>query len=385
MKNPLQTVIGLVALAALVSSAHAGGVKYENAEGHYVKLGGRMQLQYHQVDVDGGERRDDLLFRRLRFYIAGSVTENWKGKWQFDFGKEKEEIKDAYAAYTGIDGVQIAFGNANFPFSRELLTSSKHQQLVERTFVGNHDYGTPDRQAGVHVTGGLLEDHVTYGASVVMAANDPSKRKLDFDSVISLNKGFDWVEGPMVGGRVDFHPFGKLKRFRGYFKRDLKATIGVGAFAWNNDDDRMNMAVDEDTGAETRSDSDLDRAMGYEVSATVRVAGVSVDAQYNSFDADLSVAGVTQGLYVDSSTTLENYSLEGGFMVCPERLELVAGYQSQDADGYAKSWNKTSVGANLFVKKHDVKYQVTYQMGENTDGKDGIDVDELFVQAQYVF
>ena len=84
-----------------------------------MKLGGRIQLQYHQVDVDGGDRRDDLLFRRLRVYIAGSVTEKWKGKWPFDLGKEKEEIKDAYAAYTGIDGVQIAFGNAKSPFSRE--------------------------------------------------------------------------------------------------------------------------------------------------------------------------------------------------------------------------------------------------------------------------
>jgi hypothetical protein len=62
-----------------------------------------------------------------------------------------------------------------------------------------------------------------------------------------------------------------------------------------------------------------------------------------------------------------------------------AGYQSQDADGYSKPWNRTSVGANFFLAKHDIKFQVTYQMGENKDGETGNDVDELFVQVQYVF
>ena len=124
MKKQLQVITGLVVLGAVVTSVHAGGVKYKNEDGDYVKLGGRIQLQYHQMDVDGGGSTDDLLFRRLRPYIEGSVNENWKGKWQFDLGKGKVEVKDAYAAYTGIEGVQIAFGNANFPFSREFLTSS---------------------------------------------------------------------------------------------------------------------------------------------------------------------------------------------------------------------------------------------------------------------
>ena len=81
----------------------------------------------------------------------------------------------------------------------------------------------------------------------------------------------------------------------------------------------------------------------------------------------------------------DKFSVEGGYMVIPERLEVVAGYQSQDADGYAESWNRTSVGVNCFAKKHDVKLQVTYRFGENKDGKDGNDLDELFVQTQYVF
>ena len=66
-------------------------------------LGGRVQLQYYRADPDGGESTDDLFFRRLRPYIAGTVTENWMGKIQVDFGKAGDDdevaVKDAYLQY----------------------------------------------------------------------------------------------------------------------------------------------------------------------------------------------------------------------------------------------------------------------------------------------
>ena len=91
------------------------------------------------------------------------------------------------------------------------------------------------------------------------------------------------------------------------------------------------------------------------------------------------------GIYKDGKTTPENFSVEGGYMLLPSVLELVGGWQSQDADGYAKRWSKTSIGANWFLKKHDIKYQVTYDFGKNTDGEKDNYVEELFGQSQYVF
>ncbi|NIQ11726.1 MAG: hypothetical protein GWO23_19700, partial [Gammaproteobacteria bacterium] len=67
-------------------------------------------------------------------------------------------------------------------------------------------------------------------------------------------------------------------------------------------------------------------------------------------------------------------------MVLPKMLEIVAGYEVQDADGYAEEWTRTSIGANYFFKKHDIKLQVTYRMAEDVKGVDGDDLDELFVQ-----
>ena len=61
----------------------------------------------------------------------------------------------------------MTIGNAQFPFSREDMTSSKKQQLVERTFVGDHNYGTPERNAGIYLQYAamdkMLELHLAGG------------------------------------------------------------------------------------------------------------------------------------------------------------------------------------------------------------------------------
>ena len=63
----------------------------------------------------------------------------------------------------------------------------------------------------------------------------------------------------------------------------------------------------------------------------------------------------------------------------------MAGYSNQDADGYATEWTRTSLGANYFIKKNDIKVQLTWQMNEDEDGVKGKDADELFLQTQHVF
>lgn len=387
MSKKIIALAVVMAVSALAFNALAGGVSYKDGD-TYMKLGGRIQMQYHRTDKDGHDATDEIRFRRLRPYIEGSVHKDWKGKFQFDFGKSGIELKDCYLQYKGIDDMKVTLGNANTPFSRELLTSSKYQQLVERTFVGDHNYGTPDRQTGIHLTGEVADGMLTWGASVAKAAQDPDEKKLDFEPTTSLERGDDWSEGDMFAARVDLHPMGHLKMSQGDFKREAKATIGVGAFTWANDEDSLNpyAAADPITGEGGHTSKlDVDSVTGFEVSAAIRGGGVSLDAQYNTFETELVDAGITSGIYKNSESTLENYAIEGGVMIVPSKLELVAGYQSQDADGYADAWTKTSVGLNYFVHKHDVKYQVTYDMGENKDGKTGSDVDELFVQAQYVF
>jgi len=386
--NMKKTILGTtLALVVIMSGAvnSEAGVTYKDGD-KYLKIGGRIQLQYHLADPDGGTQTDEMFFRRLRPYIEGSVHKDWMGKFQFDLGKSENDnelsVKDAYLQYKGFDGMKITVGNANFPFSRELLTSSKTQQLVERTFVGDHNYGTPDRQMGVHLTGQALDKTITYGLSAAEAAIDPDDDKLDFDTLANRNSDFN--EGIIVGGRVDYYPLGYMKMAQGDFERKTSATIGVAAYSWINDDDNNTrttggVAVDP-------TKPDVDKANGFEVSGAFRGAGFSLDAEYNLFDAETIDKAVSSGIYKNGKTDLSNYSVEGGYMLLPEALELVAAYEVQDADGYSAAWKRTSIGANYFFSEnHDIKMQATYRIGKNLNGKSGADENELFVQTQYVF
>lgn len=368
----LGAAAGMVLTCLPSGNADAAGVKYSDGD-KYVKFGGRIQAQYHLTDEDGGDAEDEVQFRRLRPYIEGSVHKDWKGKFQVDFGKAGVAVKDAYLRYTGFDGMEISVGNQNFPFSRELLTSSKKQQLVERTFVGDHNYGTPDRQMGVHMTGEANDSKITYGFSLANACFDPDDDKLDFDTAANNEKGSDWNQGWMLGGRVDFHPFGKLKFSQGDFKGKTLATIGIAAFTWSNDEDNLG------------HEADMDSVTGFELSAAYRGAGFSIDAQYNIFNAETVDTAYTSGMYENGETKLTNYAIEGGYMVVPSTLEVVAGYQVMDADNYDDAWTRTSFGFNYYIEKHDIKVQTTYRMGSNLKGVTDSDEDELFVQAQYVF
>jgi hypothetical protein len=393
MKMKLSNVF-LMALALAITVAFTlpagASVTVYKKDDKLLKIGGRIQVQYHLTDPDVGGDVDRVFLRRFRTYIEGSIHKDWVGKLQIDTGNasgsNEVAVKDAYFKYTGFKdrGVTIRFGNANFPFSQEKLTSSKKQQLVERTFVGDHNWGTPDRNIHIMLSGHLAEKKVGWAVAAGQSEIDPDDDKLDFDTPVNRNSDFN--QGWIYGARIDFHPLGEVKYSQGDFKREPspKVRLGVAGFFWDNDNDNnTNTTAGLDTSG--GSNPDIDEATGFEVSGAVRWMGVSIDAQYNHFNADTVDGSVTSGLYRNGETELEQWAVEGGYMLIPQRLEVVAGYQWQDADNYAEEWTRTSFGINLFAKKHDIKLVGTYRIGEDVDGAAGIDEDEFFIQAQYVF
>ncbi len=378
------------ALLSLISSSAIAGVTYQDGD-KYLKLGGRIQLQYHSTEADN-VTKDDVFFRRLRPYIEGSIHPQWQGKFQWDMGGANGDneisIKDAYMQYSGYKNIKVSVGNYLFPFSREVLTSSKYQQLVERTFVGDHNYGTPDRQVGIYVAGHNDSKRWDWALGLADGRIDPDDDKIDFDTAVNDNA--DWNEGKMIGGRISFHPFGALKLKQGDFSGKQKATISLGAYRWKNDNDNNtynNTYFDKTKSTDTSGGKtpDVDKVTGIEFSAAYRKSGFSIDAQYNFFNAETIDNTVTSGIYKNGETKMTNYSIEGGYMIIPSQLELVVSMSSQDTDGYAQTWDRTEVGVNWFVHQHDIKFQLTFRQNENIKGKKDKDKDELFIQAQYVF
>ncbi len=373
--------LGVVSVA-VASAVNAGGITVYKQDGQYVKFGGRIQVQYHQVSPDAGDDTDKIFLRRFRPYVEGSLYKDWKGKLQWEMGKAKDDnelaVKSAYMLYSGFSAGKLYIGNMKMGFSREQMTSSERQQLVERTFVGDHNYGVAEYLLGVRFDGYAADKKLTYTVSAGGMNLDPYDKKLDFDTPVNTAK--DWNEGWVIGGRVDYHPFGYLPFSQGDFTGEQKLTIGLGAFSWSNDDDNNYYTKNPKTDY-----VDVDNANGFEISAAYRYAGFSVDVQYNVIEASTVDDGYTGGIFKDGETTLTQTALEGGYMVIPATLELVVAVESMDADGYKEVWTRNSVGVNWFLHEHNIKTQLTYRQGENLYGKDGENEDELFLQAQYVF
>ncbi len=383
----LSVLVPLCVLGLSAAPAGAGIKVYEDGD-KFVEIGARVQIQYLRTEPDGGESSDDVFFRRLRPYVAGSVTKNWSGKVQFDFGKAEDDdevaVKDAYMQYTGWQNLTLTIGNSKTPFSREFLASSKRQQTVERGFVGDHNFGTPDRQLGFKLEGERAGKKLTWALAVGGEQHDPDVRRMDFDS--PANDKSDWNEGVVIGGRMDFHPQGFVAFDQGDFNTSgLKSNFSLAFFSWSNDDDN-NTYTDPLTGLSTSSSrADLDSAQGIELSAGLRGNGISVDAEYNRISGDTVDPTFTGGVYRNGTTDLDKFHLEGGFMLPSNRLELVGSWESLDADNYQDTWTGTEAGVNYFWNKHKVKVQFTYRMDENVFGVTGSDQDSVFVQWQFVF
>ena len=382
----------LIFAATYALDAEAGQTLYKNGD-KSLNFGAQVQVQYNTSETPGHNKRDDLKFRRLRPNLSGTLTKNLSGKFELDTGDSgtSYDIKyqSVYLKYTGIKDITIILGNTDFNFSRELLTSSKKQQLVERTFVGDHNYGTPDKTPGLHVKGSLLGKKLTYGLSAASSSIDPDDDKLDFDT--PLNEDSDFNRGFAFGARVDLHPQGYLPLSQGDFTREFKTTLGLGAFSWKEDKDhRSYSSAGLDKGSADSTDPGRDRAdiesvKGFELSGALRGRGISIDAQYNRFEVETVDATYSRGIFRSGETTLKNFAVEGGYMVIPEKLEIVAGYQVQDADSYANKWKRRSIGANYYINKHNMKLQATLREGRELDGVKNKDKDEVFLQAQYLF
>lgn len=375
----------LCILLCLVSTSVHAIVVYDEG-GRRLEVGAYIQPQYLRLDPGNGESRDDTIFRRLRPYIIGTITENWIGRVQVDFGdalgENESAIKDAFMRYTGLKGFALTVGNQKPPFSREFLTSFRFQELAERSFPGDHNFGSPDRMLGIRIDGDLSNERLSYAASVGAASHDPDARLMDFDS--PANDQEDWNEGVLVVGRLDFHPFGKLDYRQGDFHTpETKLTVSLAAFAWNNDGDN-NTYTENERAANLRR-PDLDQARGVEISSGVRGHGFSVDAEYHHVNGETVDPSFTGGLYRDGSTDLDTLALEGGYMVIPNRLEVVAGWEFFNTDTYESRWRRTSVGLNYFWNRYDLMVRASYRIGKSIFGARGDDLNSLFLQMQLLF
>ena len=100
-----------------------------------LRLGMRLQtrLTIEMFEDDGKDTKASFAVRRGRLLADGHVfSKALTYKLQADFGNGVVALKDFYWNYAFSDGVQLRAGQWKKPFSRQQITSSSRQELVDR-------------------------------------------------------------------------------------------------------------------------------------------------------------------------------------------------------------------------------------------------------------
>ncbi len=386
MYRRLRWGIAVVALVCAPSTLEAAIPLYRNGSDFKLDLGLRVQLQYYHLgDDDWSEEK--LYFRRLRPALEVTFSPSFKAEAEFDFGETVEgeavEFKDIFVSYLGLEskGFLLTFGNEKAVFSRQLQSSSKSLTLVERGFVGIDDFGSLDRVVGARVDGRDSTERLSMAASIGLASHLPDASQMEFDS--PLNAGEDANRGWSLSGRVELAPLGEVDHDQGDFGSEhLRFALGASAYRWYNDGSQNRHTVN---GRSTGEDvADLDRSHGIEVGGALRGRGLSADGELQWVRGETTDRTFDGGLYRRGEADLSKLSLQSGYMVLPERLEIVGGYDRLDAATYAAAWKRLTLGATHYWKRQKLKLQFNYILHWSFFGVPGDDPRAVVTQLQIV-
>ena len=114
------------------------GLSVKTADGDFsIKLGGRIQWDYNQAQLNNVTDEDDFDVRRARIYVKGH-SGDWSYKAQFNVGDSKKggTPEDLYIQYNGWGkGLKATAGNQRVQMGLEDLTSSNNITALERSGI----------------------------------------------------------------------------------------------------------------------------------------------------------------------------------------------------------------------------------------------------------
>lgn len=387
MDQRVRRGIAVVALVCAPRLLEAEIPIYRNDSGLKLDLGIRIQLQYYHLGGDDWSE-EKLYFRRLRPVLEASFSPSWAAEVEFDFGDtlsgERLEFKDVFVSYLGFEskGFLVTVGNEKAVFSRQLQSSSKSLTLVERGFVGIDDFGSLDRVVGARVDGRDRTRRLGMAASVGLASHEPDSSQMEFES--PLNAREDANRGWSLSGRAELSPLGEVDYDQGDFGSErLRFALAAAAYRWSNDGSQNRYTVD---GRSTGEDvADLDLSHGVELSGALRGRGLSADCEIQWVRGIARDRTFDGGLYSRGAADLSKLSLQSGYMVLAERLEIVGGYDRLDAAAYASAWKRISMGATHYWKRQQLKLQFNFILHRSFLGAAGDDPQAFVTQLQIVF
>jgi phosphate-selective porin OprO/OprP len=184
---------------------------YDNEQGDYLKLSGRLQLDSTWVDSDQGDY-NDTLWRRFRFGFKGKYGE-FKVALEADIDLNKslsesyKRLTDANVSWALDKNTELKFLKQSAGFTLDGKTSSKKLLTPERNNLTNNLWFTSEYFTGITVKGDLANDwgyktgifssdgsdEISVSEASYFALLSASKKLANTNLWDSAEVGFDYV------------------------------------------------------------------------------------------------------------------------------------------------------------------------------------------------
>jgi hypothetical protein len=320
------------AMGANVSYTKGMGFGFKTGDGFFaLNLGGLFQFVYTGYDNDDARDTNNFDVEENRLILQGYAFDpNLAYYVEFD-ADGSVTLLDAYIDYNVCDWSMIRAGNFKLPYGRQNLTHESDRAFADRGPVAAAF--NLDRDVGLmfHDVLNVQEGGDAAFEYAVGIWNGEGR-----NSSMNDNNWMAW------GGRMGIHPFGAVPYVEGDWTGadEPKFALAGSYFSHKN-------AMDTDFTA-------------WEIDGVLTWANFFLLAEYfeNEMDPEGSGSADNDGWYV-----------QGGYMVVPGQVEIIARYGQVDFDEYygldeMKEW---SVGVVYYVDGHHLK------MGANV-GKSDTDV-----------
>ena len=153
-----------------------------------LNLGGRIQLDAGGFSGGITPLGSGMQLRRGRIVVSGHVWDDWKYKFEVDFGGNGNAFPtDVWLSYDGFDRIIIKVGHQKVPFSQSSMSSSNWQVFQERALAdGLIDTGEEGRRR-LGATVANWGDYYNFLAGVFgEGLSDPGRPDTDWGTAARL-------------------------------------------------------------------------------------------------------------------------------------------------------------------------------------------------------
>jgi phosphate-selective porin OprO/OprP len=352
------------------------GIRINTGSESYIKLGGRLHLDYASINDDVTAMDGGFEARRARATIRGRFGDDWRASVDWD-GGTIQGWKNVFVQFRGFDKLVVTAGNQLVPFGFEPGTSSNATTFMERAL--------PD----------ALNSHFLMGVSVRGGGSNWTLTGGYFGDGLSDNDTRT-SNGTSVAGRFTFAPIRSKKQVlhlgaaAEYRELDNNSGFRVGA----RPESYANTVKLIDTGAI----DDASSVTTYGLEAAALMGRFSIQGEYVSATADRDVGPqVTfNGGYVAASWFVsggqKRYSKSTGSFQAPRirgksgAWEIAARYSTLDLQDQDISGGKQSditLGVNWYLNRQ-IRLMFNAVHAEASPNLGGVDesVDILQVRFQ---